>query len=1016
MRSFDNPPRTALAGTFDWIWKDANGFSKWLREPDGLYWIQGRPGSGKTTLVGTISCTTQLRAALIGKTPETLVPSEHAAAIAAHYFQANDSSEARSIEGMLRSLIWDLCRQMPSVAVEMLIRRFNRIKQTTSEFEWSETELKAALQEMVARCPEMAVTLFIDGLDEHDGKDAKIADLVCDLRRNLPKRVRICVSSRPYPDFMAEFKESRGFKMHEHISHDISLYVDHRIKEFEKFEDCAQRVSQLSDEIKTRARDSFLWVRLACDELQNHWRRHRSFEILQRALQELPKELETFYARIVDGLDDREVTELLSVLSLVTKSKKTLTIREFLFAFDYKLNISKLKVANNGEWELLDDETFFGEDWLEPRKQKTGGLESIRRKAFGFKGSRGRRYRMTRRNPFPHGFQKTQERIELIGRGFLTAEGDLVQVSHETMQAFVSKLLQRMDATSYTRGDVQLLIASALCFRACQHRDVRLHLPVKSKPTDFAYPFLDVIRRYEWGDSESDSDSETGIHTPTAIQRRSPPRHVFQKYLSSDVFRSNDVIVRHARMIESSYYTSNDCNIQEVLSPTLGLWLEVKAHRSPYERAYRTVNLGILTRQSTPQSILLKFLMSTGCDAASFFLETSLSADKATLVGSNAKATIDVNQSEGYWLFLAADTDNATLLTCLVNAGAKIGSKLPLASTAVHHAVLRGHTRFTKEFLRLFIDGKIPVATGSQEPFRLDPRIVEIAPPGIKSYWRRMEDLGFPSEASDRTHLLALACPVANTDTIDALLEFYPEWENLIGTRQSTLVTAAFFGPLDVVRKLLYPDGKQANDRRRLPPPCGPDVSRQEREDRFLALIAAVDRSHGDIVDELLQAGIAPAAPDEPQSKRWIPVGAGEISLTPLHLALTKFRSRSVEASKHIVLSLAANGAILSAQVQNVLPKMVDLGMLHEEDYEWVITLFPGNELGPEDVTRGFKDYTQLPGDLWDGDDSDEADGSSVFESSDMADDEDYASSGSFLSAREALSESEDTGTGESAE
>jgi hypothetical protein len=41
----------ASAGTFDCIFESSTSFAYWLRSETGAFWLRGRPGSGKSTLM-----------------------------------------------------------------------------------------------------------------------------------------------------------------------------------------------------------------------------------------------------------------------------------------------------------------------------------------------------------------------------------------------------------------------------------------------------------------------------------------------------------------------------------------------------------------------------------------------------------------------------------------------------------------------------------------------------------------------------------------------------------------------------------------------------------------------------------------------------------------------------------------------------------------------------------------------------------------------------------------------------
>lgn len=341
---FHHRQTAAHAGTFDWIFEETSlGFEAWLLKPCGPYWIQGKPGSGKTTLVRHIVSSARLATIAI----------DMEVAVAVHYFQADSSSLARSVEGMLRSLLWQLMQQVPSPAISTVLKRHAEIQKLGRDRgTWSNEELEVSLTEVIALFPEAAVCLFVDGLDEHEGEDIEITNYLAKLQCHLPCNARLCVSSRPNPDFAAQFGTSVGFKMHEYTSHDIEQYVRHRCEDLRAFQ--PSREQQMSTDIISKAQGSFLWTRLVCDDLQKDWRRHRSPEALEERLKITPKDLMPFYQRILDELDQEETKELYHMLSILTESNVPLTSIELLYAMEDDRNLENLRHAQREDWTSFD--------------------------------------------------------------------------------------------------------------------------------------------------------------------------------------------------------------------------------------------------------------------------------------------------------------------------------------------------------------------------------------------------------------------------------------------------------------------------------------------------------------------------------------------------------------------------------------------------------------------------------------------------------------------------------------
>jgi hypothetical protein len=267
------------------------------------------------------------------------------------------SKFARSIEGMLQALLWQLMYQVPQSAVSTVVERFQGIR-SDGRKTWLESELRVSLIEIIQLCPKIRVCLFVDALDEYEGEDAKIADYLRSLEAgecSLPINARLCISSRPYPDFNAEFGTSMGFKVHERTTADIQEYVRHRCENFKSHQQ--NGLSQyLMKRIIEKAQGSFLWTRLVCDDLQKGSRHYRSSEDLDIRLNTTPNGLIPFYQRILDEVatDEQDEEDFHNMCSIVTASEIPLTSWELCYAIEHKRNRRVLHHAHHGAWGEID--------------------------------------------------------------------------------------------------------------------------------------------------------------------------------------------------------------------------------------------------------------------------------------------------------------------------------------------------------------------------------------------------------------------------------------------------------------------------------------------------------------------------------------------------------------------------------------------------------------------------------------------------------------------------------------
>ncbi|KAH8745848.1 hypothetical protein BGZ57DRAFT_974359 [Hyaloscypha finlandica] len=96
--------------SFDWVYDKASiGFSQWLRNGQGIYWISGKPGSGKSTLMKFIYNDS--------RTSELLHQWQSRACqiTSSFFFHYRGNSVQKSFEGLLRSVISQILEAEPGL-------------------------------------------------------------------------------------------------------------------------------------------------------------------------------------------------------------------------------------------------------------------------------------------------------------------------------------------------------------------------------------------------------------------------------------------------------------------------------------------------------------------------------------------------------------------------------------------------------------------------------------------------------------------------------------------------------------------------------------------------------------------------------------------------------------------------------------------------------------------------------------------------------------------------------------
>lgn len=149
------------------------------------------------------------------------------------------------------------------------------------------------------------VCFFIDGLDEFQGDQDDLMDVISEISQN--PSVKCCLSSRSDRLFREAFGQSSMLKLQDLTRQDIREYVEANLQSLSqlkrlpiKDQEARQR---LFDEMTAKAQGVFLWVQLAIESLINGIRYNDGFEILVERLFALPVEVEGLYMDMLERID-----------------------------------------------------------------------------------------------------------------------------------------------------------------------------------------------------------------------------------------------------------------------------------------------------------------------------------------------------------------------------------------------------------------------------------------------------------------------------------------------------------------------------------------------------------------------------------------------------------------------------------------------------------------------------------------------------------------------------------------
>ncbi|EXJ53357.1 uncharacterized protein A1O5_13397 [Cladophialophora psammophila CBS 110553] len=321
--------RAAHPNTFTWIFNkgaqnglENSNFAKWVEAKHGsknIFWVAGRPGSGKSTLMHFLSLAPQTNDAVACWTEQMPLLQ------AASFFWLSGTRLQKSLSGLLRALLYDLLCQDVSLIEEVAPLRWRAYSLGFSTpASWSNAELIEALRDLVqATAASHRIFLLIDGLDEFEGSFAEQSELV-EYLKSLAHwaNIKVCVSSRPWPIFESAFGNYPHFRLEELTRNDINLYVNEKFAKVSEFEDLQtlypEECSKLIHEVVNKAQGVFLWVYLVVLSLSQGMVDGDSMSALQARLTAIPGDLEAYFRKIIDGIPEQYRPLAASYFSIMT--------------------------------------------------------------------------------------------------------------------------------------------------------------------------------------------------------------------------------------------------------------------------------------------------------------------------------------------------------------------------------------------------------------------------------------------------------------------------------------------------------------------------------------------------------------------------------------------------------------------------------------------------------------------------------------------------------------------------
>jgi AAA ATPase domain len=332
------------------------GFKTWCENGKGIFWIQGKPGSGKSILLKYLLS-------------EARTKSGSSNSVAGFFFNGRGFPLERCIEGMLRSLLVQLLSQFTASFPSVLKLYKQKLQnkdggQFSGHIRWSRSELQQALISVVgAISAARRVLLFLDALDECKDSIMETVEFLQDIinqNNSTGANICICVSARPVGPAVTNLGSRPALYLEQHTAGDILAYTEARIAFLGTTAWPTETADQLKKEIIQKADGVFLWVTFVTESLRKGYVAGDSINELRRTLSSTPSGLAELYRHTLEKIDEQYKIETRQMFQIVLAAARPLSLSEFrhILAFESTPSFSSQKEMKVSPFVVQDNSSM----------------------------------------------------------------------------------------------------------------------------------------------------------------------------------------------------------------------------------------------------------------------------------------------------------------------------------------------------------------------------------------------------------------------------------------------------------------------------------------------------------------------------------------------------------------------------------------------------------------------------------------------------------------------------------
>ncbi|KAF8539937.1 hypothetical protein BDD12DRAFT_980659, partial [Trichophaea hybrida] len=290
---------TAHDGTLEWLWEHEK-YKAWSSTPQSdLLLIEGKPGSGKSTLTKYFMDNRVERE-----------PLSKQAIVASFFYSYRDGELHRNHSNMLRSILYDILHQNEAFFFHFQSNYRNAF-QSDGGFQWPYECLKKILLSFGGHPVQQRLYLIIDAMDESNDNDRlsiiKLLHQLCATTGSCI--IKVFLASRPITGLnQISAEPPKTIKLQEVNERDIldfaESFLDQNLGLTPKLLDEAKKY------ITKNAQGVFVWVHLVKEELCKYAAKGYTAKEISDFLRSLPTELDGFYERMLHELAQNDLRDI----------------------------------------------------------------------------------------------------------------------------------------------------------------------------------------------------------------------------------------------------------------------------------------------------------------------------------------------------------------------------------------------------------------------------------------------------------------------------------------------------------------------------------------------------------------------------------------------------------------------------------------------------------------------------------------------------------------------------------